>query len=41
MARSYRIARSADHIGSLDELAIYDKPLDPARVLAHYQAAGR
>ena len=26
-------------IGSLDELAIYDKPLSATRVKAHYQAA--
>ncbi len=32
---------SSNFIGSLDELAVYDKALPAARVLAHYHASGR
>lgn len=32
---------TANFNGTLDELAIYDKALTPARILAHYRASGR
>jgi hypothetical protein len=33
--------KSSNFIGSLDELAVYDRALGPERVLSHYRASGR